>query len=358
MLRKVSITDPGRMWVPLVIVLIMGLSYQSAAESGMLVLEPGHSRVLECGMGITKVSIADPAVADANVMSATQLVLIGKMEGSTSLIVWDEQGRYEQRRIVVRKPMALHQVMLQVRFVEINRSAVREMGLDFLLKGHKVGSERIDVGSFAGNVAAVSDPLGLSEAVDMLFAVPSQNFTGMIKALEEQNLVTVLAKPNLSAREGSEASFLAGGEFPIPIVSGSAGMQTVTIQFKEFGIKLRFTPSILDSNVINLKVSAEVSSLDFDNGITLSGFLIPALSTRKADTNVDLQENHYLVIGGLFSEEEAKSLSKVPLLGSVPLLGKLFSSERYSKKESELMILVSPRITGGVAEMPADGLNP
>lgn len=340
------------------IVLVLVLFSGAAAESDLLTLEPGHSRVMEYSLGIAKVSIADPEVADANVISASQLVLIGKSEGSTSLIVWDEQGRYEQRRILVRKPVALHQVMLQVRFVEVNRIAMRELGLDFMLKDQKVGDERIDVGSFAGQAASLNDPLGLTEAVDLLFAIPARNLTVMIKALQEKNLITILAKPNLSAREGEEASFLAGGEFPIPIVSGSAGMQTVTIQFKEFGIKLKFTPHILDSSMIALKVAAEVSSLDFDNGITLSGFKIPALATRKTETTVDLKENHYLIIGGLLADEEARTLSRVPLLGSVPLLGRLFSSESFNKKESELMILVSPRITSGSAEMPAEGLKP
>ncbi len=340
------------------IVLVLVLFSGAAAESDLLTLGPGHSRVMEYSRGIAKVSIADPEVADANVISASQLVLIGKSEGSTSLIVWDEQGRYEQRRVLVRRPMALHQVMLQVRFVEVNRIALRELGLDFLLKDHKAGDERIDVGSFAGQAASVNDPLGLNEAVDLLFAVPTRNLTVMIKALQEKNLITILARPNLSAREGAEASFLAGGEFPIPIVSGSVGMQTVTIQFKEFGIKLKFTPHVMDSSMINLKVAAEVSSLDFENGITLSGFVIPALSTRKKETNVDLKENHYLVIGGLFSEEQARTLSRVPLLGRVPVLGRLFSSEHFSKKESELMILVSPRITSGVAQLPSEGMNP
>jgi pilus assembly protein CpaC len=338
--------------------IVIGLALQAAGESGLLTVEPGHSIVMVRSEGIAKISIADPEVADANVISVSQLVLIGKSEGSTSLVVWDDRGRYEQFRVLVRKPMALHQISLQVRFVEINRSAIRELGLDFLIKDRKVGSERIDVGSFAGQVAGVNDPLGLSETVDLLFAVPTRNLTTMIKALEEKNLITILAKPNLSAREGAEASFLAGGEFPIPIVSGAAGMQTVTIQFKEFGIKMRFTPSVLDSGMINLKVAAEVSNLDFDNGITLSGFLIPALATRKAETNVDLKENHFLIIGGLLSEEQSRTFSRVPLLGSVPVLGRLFSSERFATKESELMILVSPRITRGVAQLPSEGLQP
>jgi pilus assembly protein CpaC len=157
-------------------------------------------------------------------------------------------------------------------------------------------------------------------------------------------LLTVLAKPNLCVMDGSEASFLAGGKFPVPIVSGSSGMQTVTIHFEEYGIKLKFTPTVLDSEVVNIKVAAEVSSLDFDNGIILSGFRIPAINTRRTESMVELKEGQYLIIGGLLSNETAKTISKIPLLGSIPILGKLFSSSRFLNKESELLIMVAPQI--------------
>ena len=166
----------------------------------------------------------------------------------------------------------------------------------------------------------------------------------MLKALEDNNFISILATPNLSAISGSEASFLAGGEFPIPIVSGSMGMQTVTIQFKEYGVRLKFLPTVLDSNVVNIKVTAEVSSLDFENGVTLSGFQIPSLVTRKAETTVELDEGQYLVMGGLLSNDLSETLSRIPVLGHIPILGKLFSSKRYMNRESELLITLSPRI--------------
>lgn len=341
-------------WVIAVCLLVVaGIAFAGAEQTEYTTIEPGHSQVLAYSQTISKVSIADPEVADASVISASQLVLIGKAEGSTTLIVWDDQGHYHQQRILVRRSVALHQVMLQVRFVEINRIAIRELGLDFLVKNRKIGNERVDVGGFAGDVVGPGDPLGLGEVVDFFISVPTQNLTAMIKALEEKNLLTTLAKPNLSAREGSEASFLAGGEFPIPIVSGAAGMQTVTIQFKEFGIKLKFTPMVLDSNLVNLKVATEVSSLDFENGITLSGFRIPALSTRKTDTQVDLEEDHYLILGGLYSQEQVKAVSRIPVLGSLPVLGRLFSSSSFKNKESELMIMISPQIIKGAQLLPS-----
>ncbi|HQG46685.1 MAG TPA: general secretion pathway protein, partial [bacterium] len=210
-----------------------------------------------------------------------------------------------------------------------------------------------NLGIFSGKVNAPSDPLGLGDAVDIFFSLPGLDFSTIMRALEEKSLLSVLAKPNLCAVNGAEASFLAGGEFPVPIVSGAAGTQSVTIQFKEFGVRLRFLPHIIDSTTVNLKIAAEVSSLDFDNGITLSGFNVPALSARKAETTVELPQGRFLVIGGLLSREMTRRVSQLPLLGSIPVLGQLFKSSRFQQKESELLIVVTPEIVGSALQEPA-----
>jgi pilus assembly protein CpaC len=189
-----------------------------------------------------------------------------------------------------------------------------------------------------------SDPLRLGTAVDMFFRIPTENISAIVKALHENNFLTLLASPNLSASSGSEASFLAGGEFPIPVVSGAAGMQTVTIAWKEFGVKLKFLPTVLDSNIINIKVASEVSNLDFENGVTLSGFKIPALVSRRSETTVELEQGQYLIIGGLMTSDMAKTVSKIPILGHIPVLGRLFSSRRFLDRESELLITLTPEI--------------
>jgi pilus assembly protein CpaC len=214
----------------------------------------------------------------------------------------------------------------------------------------KIGNERVDMGSYGGNVNVPSDPLALSNTVDFFFSIPNRNVSAVFRALQDNNLLSVLAAPNLSAVSGTEAAFLAGGEFPIPIVSGSMGMQTLTIQFKEYGIKLKFLPTVLDSALVRIKVMAEVSNLDFENGIQLSGFRIPSLVTRKTETTVELEDGRYLIVGGLLSNETSEVISKIPVLGSIPVLGKLFSSQRYQNKESELLVTVSPQIVQAVSK--------
>lgn len=314
-----------------------------------LVLHPGHASVIRNETVVKKVAIADPEIADATVISAHQILLIGKTAGVTSLIVWDENMAYVTYTVSVKPERASHQIMLEVKFLEVNKSALKEFGSDFLIKGMKAGSRSADIGSFGGKVSQPSDPLLLGNTVDMFLAIPTENFSMILKALQENNMLTVLASPTLSAISGSDAEFLAGGEFPIPIVSGSMGTQTVTIVFKEYGVKLKFTPTILDSQVVNIAVHAEVSSLDFENGVTLSGFQIPSLVTRKAQSTVELKEGEHLIIGGLFSSETAETISKIPLLGDIPILGKLFSSRKFQKKESELLISLSPRINTSVS---------
>lgn len=316
-----------------------------------------QSEVLSFQHPVKRVAIANPEIADATVISSNQILVIGKSVGITSMIVWSDTGEHIRYRLKVQNESSSYQVMLKVRFMEVNKSALKEFGSDFLVKNAKVSNQRLDVGSFGGKVSKPSDPLELGNTVDLFFAIPTQNLSSIFKALQENNLLSILATPNLSAISGSEASFLAGGEFPIPIVSGSMGMQTVTIQFKEFGVKLKFVPTVLDSNLINIKVAAEVSNLDFENGITLSGFQIPSLVTRKAETTVELEEGQYLIIGGLLSNEITKTVSKIPVLGHIPVLGLLFSSKRYLNKESELLIALSPQIVHSIAEEEVPELN-
>jgi len=323
--------------------------YGNGSDKEMIVYI-GQSDVLAFPQSVRRVAIANPEIADATVISPTQILVIGKALGVTSMVVWSETESYVKYKLKIQNESSDHQVMLQVRFMEVNKSALKEFGMDFLVKGIRTGGETIDVGSYGGKVNDASDPLNLGSAVDMLFRIPSRDISTIIKALYEDNLLSLLATPNLSAISGSEASFLAGGEFPIPVVSGAAGMQTVTIAWKEFGVKLRFTPTVLDSNIIKINVDAEVSSLDFENGVTLSGFRIPSLVSRKSETTVELEEGRYLIIGGLLTNEMAKTVSKIPILGHIPVLGRLFSSRRFLNKESELLIALTPQIIHSIAE--------
>ena len=310
----------------------------------------GQSEILDFQNQIKRMAISDPEVADARVISPRQILVDGKADGSTSLIVWPDKGPYINYRLNVCSEVSDFQVMLKVHFMEINKNALKTLGSDFLIKSMKFGAQEIDIGSFGGKVGEPHDPLFLGNTVDMFFAWPTQNFSSIIKALHEDNLVNILAEPNLSTISGSEASFLAGGEFPVPIVTGSMGMQSISIQYKEFGVKLKFLPTVLDTSTVHMKVTAEVSSLDFENGIVMSGFEIPSLNTRRAETTVEIAQGKYFVIGGLLSNETAKKIAKIPVLGHLPILGKLFSSERYQKKETELLITLSPTIVQAVSE--------
>ena len=163
----------------------------------------------------------------------------------------------------------------------------------------------------------------------------------MIQALQQQNVLQILAEPNLIAVDGKEANFLAGGEFPFPIVQGVGGAQSLTIQFKEFGIRLKFTPNVMSSGFIHLRVSPEVSELDFTNALSINGTVIPALSTRKAETEFELQDGQSFVIAGLLDNRITSLASKLPGLGNIPILGNIFKSKSLEKDKTELMVLVT-----------------
>ena len=166
----------------------------------------------------------------------------------------------------------------------------------------------------------------------------------MVKALQQKNLLQILAEPNLLASNGKEASFLAGGEFPIPIVQSSQNLNAVTIQFKEFGVRLNFTPTILPSGKIRLKVKPEVSALDFTNAVTIGGFFIPALSTRRAETEIELADGQSFAIAGLMDNRVSEVYNRIPALGDLPVIGYLFRSRSIQKSKTELLVMVTPKL--------------
>ena len=179
----------------------------------------------------------------------------------------------------------------------------------------------------------------LSNVLNLFLFRPDIHFGAVIEALETKNLLQILSEPNLIAVNGKEASFLAGGQFPFPIVQPGAGFTAVTISFKEFGVKLVFTPVIMPNGNIHLKVAPEVSTLDFTNALTISGFTVPALSTRKAETEFELQDGQSFVIAGLMDNRVTDVYNKIPGLGDIPILGAFFRSKSLQKSNSELMVL-------------------
>lgn len=319
----------------------------------------GQSVTRSIANNVKTVSIADSKVADVVVAGPREVLVNGKDIGLTTLVVWDEFNRSQIFDVVVQGAFSDQQIELRVKVAEINRTKAAEFGVDFLLSGTSDGGDKVDGGSYGGRVDTPSIPLSIFgtgmegvgnavEGVSMAFRyiTGDDQLQAMIHAMMSNGVLHLLAEPNVVASSGQGASFLSGGEIPVPIASsGTTGGSTVTIEWKEFGVKVDFLPTIVDSAVINLKVAPEVSSLDFSNGIVLSGFQVPALRTRRAETTVELKDGETLVIGGLIMEEEIKVRNRIPVLGHIPLLGWLFTDYSSQKQQSELLLVVSPRIT-------------
>ncbi|MFV2067021.1 MAG: type II and III secretion system protein family protein [Pirellulales bacterium] len=247
------------------------------------------------------------------------------------------------------------QVLLKVRFAEVSRSALERSGINLLYTGPDgriVGSTSGRPGPFRGELEGAV-PLGgasgsastrLSDAVNLFLFEPELDLAALLQALESNGLFRSLSEPNLLAAHGVEASFLAGGEFPYPVVQGGNNSGSVSIVFKEFGVKLAFTPYIQPGGNIRLKVAPEVSSLDFSAGLILSGFSIPSILSRKASTEVELADGQTFAIAGLIDNSLIADYDKIPLLGDIPILGSLFRSKEMRQNRSELLVLVTPTI--------------
>jgi pilus assembly protein CpaC len=231
------------------------------------------------------------------------------------------------------------QVMLQVRFAEVNRRAIRELG-GTLAANRTEFAARVTTQQF-GEINIDQDDTVFSDLLNLFFFSKTQGIGVVIRALKSRGFFQSLAEPNLIAYNGQEASFLAGGEFPVPVVQGATG--SVTVQFKEFGIRLGFRPTIA-GDVIRLRVKPEVSALDFNNGVTLGGFRIPALTTRRAETEVELRDGQTFAIAGLLNNIAQEDTSAIPLLSQIPIIGNLFKSKANRAERTELMVLITPRL--------------
>ncbi|MGH9483569.1 MAG: type II and III secretion system protein family protein [Terriglobales bacterium] len=259
------------------------------------------------------------------------------------------------------------EVLLQVRFAEVDRTAASALGANLISTAPAlVGS--LSTGQFAppanvttppsgpsqtGAITGASATFALNDLLNVFLFSRSANLGLLLKALQQKNLLQILAEPNLLAMDGKQASFLAGGEFPFPVVQGQGVVNNVTIQFKPFGINLHFTPHILPDGTIDLQVAPEVSALDFSNALTMSGFVIPALTTRRASTELELQNGQSFVIAGLLDNRLTKDISKVPGLSSIPILGRFFESRSTNKSRTELVVVVTAHLVQPDAAMPA-----
>ena len=379
------------------------------ADTSEVALLVGRSTLLSVGNTITRVSLTSPNVADAMVTSPGQLLIHGKAPGTISMFVWDRAGGIKRYEVIVRRdlselvqqvkqlfpgePITVHsngkdvvisgtvsskyvidkaaevatgyvekkedvvnllrqqegiasnQVLLRVRFAEVSRSAMQELGVNFFATG--VDNGRWFGRTTTGQSSAPSfddGKLVFSDFLNLFLFDAKNNIGGAIKALQNKGLFQSLAEPNLIAENGKEASFLAGGEYPYPVVQGQSGGTSVTIQFKEFGVRLSFTPTIVGSDLVKLKVAPEVSSLDFSNAITLEGFRVPAITTRRTQTEVELQDGQTFAIAGLMNNTITSQMSKIPGIGDIPILGYLFRSKAAQKNQTELVVMITPTI--------------
>ena len=367
----------------------------------VMTVSMGESTLLTYGGALQRFSVGDPQIADAVAVSPSELLITGKKLGTTSVLVWDPLGQvriysvevtadapalerylkglFPDAQIAVaasgntvalsgRVPSAsvndqvvdiakgtgatvinrlqappAQQVLLQVRFAEVNRTAAREMTTALAtVNPHKLSKD----GDWSGQT--------LSDGLIRLGLVNSDvaSFDALIQALKSRGDFKSLAEPNLLTLPGQEASFLAGGEFPFPVIQAGNATGGLTIVFKEFGIRLKFTPYITEGGSIRLHVAPEVSSLDFANGLVISGFQIPTILSRRAETEVELRDGQHLAIAGLVDNTTLKNVSKIPLLGDVPVLGMFFRSTSARQNRSELLVIVTPHLVDASATPP------
>ena len=301
------------------------------------------------------------------------MILTGSVSSETAQHRLVESAKAYTKNVVdLLAVERVEQVMLQVRVAEVDRNVVKELGFNFMTDGNQTGRGALSPGNaftpFFGNlrdqnVGNVGPNASFSDAVNLFVAKPGAfpKFAAFIRALDDRGALKVLAEPNLVVSNGAEGKFLAGGEFPVVYNTGNNGSTSVV--YKEFGVRLNFQPKIAPNGEIRLKIAQEVSELDFANAVILSGFRIPALRSRKAESSLQLADGQTFALAGLIDNKISKQVSKVPLLGDIPILGALFRSTRYQNNETELVILVTPKIVrplekGVTAALPTDRMKP
>jgi pilus assembly protein CpaC len=378
-------------------------------------LTVGKSIVIDYPADIARISTSNPDIVDASPVTGREVLVHGKSFGTVTLVVWSKAGQRNFYNITVEQnleplrqliketfpaqdihvqssrdslsltgrvankdigdrasalatpfaktvvnnlqvaePPADRQILLRVKFAELDRSASNQFAVNLVSTGATNTVGRTTTGQFpapgvsqiqGGTGVAANSAFSISNALNIFAFRPDLNLAALIQALEQRNLLQTLDEPTLMTSDGKEASFLVGGEFPIPVLQGGANSGAVTIQFREFGVRLNFTPNITGNNNIRLHVKPEVSALDYTNALSFNGFTIPALSSRKMETNIELGEGQSFVIAGLIDNQLTETISKIPGLSSLPILGNLFKSKEFNRNNTELVVMVTPEIT-------------
>jgi len=394
----------------------------AAEDSQELHLLVGRSLVINSPTRIKRISLADPTIAEAVVINPNEVLLNGKAPGGVSLLLWDENdqsqtfeisvgidavglaqkirsvfpneavqvdtsndvvmlsGRVSSTAVadkivevakgispnvtsVMQVPApSLTQVLLEVKFAEVDRTKLNQLGFNFLrnfgtnmpfsvstqqYSPFGITQSTTSTPSGSANSSLQSNAFSVASLMNIAIFRPDLNLAATIQDLQTDDVLQILAEPNLMTESGKEATFLAGGEFPYPVIqsTGAAGaLPAITIQFKEYGVRLNFTPVVTASGLIDLKVQPEVSALDYSNALTIQGFTIPALSTRRVQSDMELRDGQSFAIAGLIDNRDTEVLSKMPGIGDIPVLGVLFRSKSIQKSKDELLVLVTPRI--------------
>ncbi len=276
--------------------------------------------------------------------------------------------------LYVTVPPPEAQILLKVRFASVDRSSSLQLGFNLFSLGATntigstttgqysslPGSVNLSNATGTGGKGFTTQSYNLSSALNLFLFRPDLNLGATIEALETKGLLQVLAEPNVLATNGKQASFLAGGQFPYPVVQGSSagGTNAVTIQFQQFGVRLNFIPTVTPRGTIRLQVAPEVSALDYTNGVTISGFTVPGISVRNVNTEVELAEGQSFALAGLLDNRETETMSKIPWIGDIPILGKFFQSKLKTKNNTELMVIVTPQLVRPIpAGQQVPGLN-
>jgi len=329
-------------------------------------INPGYQEQLDLPVPVTRVAVGEPTIADVTLVDARSLLLLARKPGDTSLLVWTKCRR-DPIKVVVKVPAASSalqqlsqkqtpemlaqlpsQVQVDIRFVELSRSRLSDLGARLLgtrssnlftspTGGSASGSAGI------GSLTASSFPLD-GNAFNIVWGGGSSRFLTAINLLEQTGYAYTLSQPSLVAMSGQSASFLAGGEVPIPVPQTGSGGGGITIQYKEFGVRLMLTPTIVSTNQIFLKVAPEVSDLDFANAITIQGSTVPALRIRRTDTSISLADGESFIISGLITRSTVNNADKLPGLSDIPILGAFFRSNRFQTDDRELLMIVTPRL--------------
>jgi pilus assembly protein CpaC len=351
--RKMQSAMRASVWLVLMLVTVVGPARADGRDR--IRIPVGRAEVVSSNDDVRTVAIAEPKIADAAVGSQRSVVVNGKSAGITTLVVYGEGAKFKVYDVEVFVPNGQKQVLLHVRLAEVNNTAKHDIGFDWFGQGTSSSGNFLAGGLYTTKVADPSVPLiippnaGLN--TDGLLHFEPGNGTWFLenkwKMLEENGDLRTLANSTLMAKSGEKASFLSGGEIPVPVASGSAG--TVSIEWKEFGVRLNFTPQVQEDNSITLLVAPEVSQLDFTNPLRLAGFTVPTLISRKASTTVNLNAGEHLVIGGLKQSDKTKVVKRVPILGQIPLLSFFFSSTHVENVDHDLLVVVSPELVEAAA---------